>query len=136
MRELVSSTFAAAWATAAPGVPLVLENEGIPSGDIQALLTIELTTSQQMTHGTRGARRTQRNGWIQVKLWSPANAGVAGAAALGDAVREILEMVSLPSPIAGDEPVTTQAANSGPSGTDGRWYMTLVRIPFWFVERM
>ena len=134
MRELISATFAAAWAGAAAGVPLVLENEAMPSGDTFAQLTITPTTSTQATHGRVGRRKVRRRGWIQVKLWGPTNAGAAGLTALGDVAQGILEMVALPSPIAGADPVTTMAANAGPSGEDGRWYMNVLRFPFWYTE--
>lgn len=134
MRELVSATFATGWASAQPSVPLDLENEALPSSDTFAALTITLTTSAQMTQGARKTRRVRRNGYVQVKLWTPADTGAAGGAGLADTVRTVLEMVELPSPLAGDEPVTTQAGNTSPIGIDGRWYMTLVRIPFWYAE--
>lgn len=134
MREVVSAAFKTAWEAAQPSVPLVLENEALPSSDTFVLMTIAMTSAAQTTHGRVGTRRVRRDGWIQVKLWSPANAGAAGMAGLCDTVRGILEMVSLPSPVAGDDPVTTLAANMGPSGADGRWYMQLVRVPFWFRE--
>lgn len=134
MRELVCSTFAAAWPTASGGVPFALENEALPSADTFVQLTITPTTGAQATHGKRGNRKVTRRGWIQVKMWGPANVGSAGLAALGDVAQGILEMVSLPSPIAGDDPVTTLAANNGPAGEDGRWYMGLLRVPFWYRE--
>lgn len=131
MRELISSTFAAAWATAQPTVPLILENEAIPTGDTQALLTIVPTTSRQVTQGRTGARRVQRQGWIQVKLWTLANAGTATMAGLADAVGDVIEMIEIPDPTGG-EPIVTQAAAPGPSGnsSDGRWFMGTVRVPF------
>ena len=132
--ELISAIFAAAWPAEAPGVPLALENEALPSADRFAMLVVTLTTSQQTTQGARRSRRVQRNGWIQVKTWSPANEGRAGAAELADAVRRIFELVDLPSPIAGDEPVRTFAGVTQTIGTDGRWYTQVVRVPFWYVE--
>lgn len=134
MRELVSATFAAGWPAAAPGVPLLLEDEAAPSGDSFAALTITSTTGTQMTHGRIGNRKVRRQGWIQVKLWGPADEGAAGIAGLSAAVLQLLEMVSLPSVVPGDDPVTTLAAQAGPSGTDGRWFMGLVRIPLWYVQ--
>jgi len=138
MRELVSSTFATGWRTAQPGVDFALENEGrrLPpvGSDSFALATIILTTSGQMTQGALGNRRVRRDGWIQVKLWTPADTGAAGAAGMADSVRGLLEMVEMPSPNAGDEPVVTAAGSTQPVGTDGRWYLTLVRIPMYFVE--
>lgn len=136
MREAVSALFAASWPTASGGVPLALENEALPSADTFAQLTILPTTSQQMTHGRSGKRRVRRNGWIQVKLWGPVDRGAEGLADLGDAAQAILEMVAIPSPVAGDDPVTTQAAMAGSAqgAVDGRWYMAVTRIPFWYVE--
>ncbi|HEU4727686.1 MAG TPA: hypothetical protein VFT22_07350 [Kofleriaceae bacterium] len=136
MRELVSSTFLTAWTAQAPTVPLVLENEVLPSSDRFALLTIVPTTSEQTTQGRVGTRRVRRNGWIQVKLWTPANGGSRELAQLGGIAGAILELSSFPSPVAGDEPVTTLAAQSGAGGTDGRWYMGLVRVPFWYAEQV
>lgn len=136
MRELVASTFTAAWTAAQPDVPLALDNEALPTADTFISLTITPTTGAQVTHGRTGTRRFRRNGWLQVKLWGPANQGAAGLTALADAAQGILEAVSLPSPVAGDDPVTTLAANAGPGGasTDGRWWMQVVRVPFWYRE--
>lgn len=134
MRELVSATMVTAWTAQVPGIPLVLENEARPSADSFALLTITPTTSAQMTLGRAGIRRTRRDGWIVVKLWGPANAGSAGLAALADTVRGILEMVALPSPVVGEEPVVTFAAHTQPIGEDGRWYMSMVRVPCWWTQ--
>lgn len=134
MRELVMSTFDVAWRAAQPDVPLVLENEARPTSGQFVMLTIVPTSSQQMTQGRRGNRRVMRNVWLRVKLWGPVDEGSTGLAALGDAVQIILEMVSLPSPVAGDEPLTTLAAQSGPSGTDGRWSMGLISISAWYAE--
>ncbi len=87
-----------------------------------------------MSQGRIGTRRVRRDGWITVKLWVPADTGTHGPAGLDDDVRRILEMVRLPSPIGGDEALTTFAANMLPVGVDGRWYMSLVRVPFWYAE--
>ena len=134
MRELVSTTFANGWLAAEPLVPLALENETLPSSDSFALLTIQLTTSLQMTQGAPSTRRVQRNGWISVKLWGPANAGAMGVALLADRARTLLEMVDMPSPVTGDEPVTTLAGVTRPAGTDSRWYMCVVQVPFWYSQ--
>lgn len=136
MRELVSAAFAAAWTAAQPSVPVALENEALPTSDTFVLLTITPTTSPQMTHGRVGNRKIRRNGWIQVKLWGPANTGSAGLTALADVAQGILELTQFPSPIAGDDPVTTLGSSGGGGGasTDGKFYMQVVRVPYWFVE--
>lgn len=138
MRELIMSTFAAAWATQAPTVPLALENEALPTSAQFALLTIVPTVSQQITMNRPGARRVKRSGWIQVKLWSPVDTGSASLSALGDVAQGILELKSFPSPVPGDDPVTTLAAQAGAGGaaTDGRFYMAVVRVQYWFTERV
>jgi hypothetical protein len=140
MRELVSATFATGWPAIAPTVPFSLESEGAaippPDSEFFAYLSIQPTSSVQLTTGKRGVRKVRRNLWIQVKLWGPADQGSAAIAELSDKVADLLEMVSLTSPTAGDDPVVTQAAQSGPSGadTDGRWFMSVTRIPGWYME--
>lgn len=133
--ELISATFASRWPLVAPGVPFALENEALPHADSFVLLVVATTTSRTTTQGAKHQRRVQRDGWIEVKTWSPANEGRRGAAVLVDAVRQALELVDLPSPVLDDESVTTFASVTQPLGTDGRWYMQLVRIPFWYVNR-
>jgi hypothetical protein len=135
MREAVAASFAAGWALAQPAIPLDLDNEVAPSADAKALLQIQLTTSRQMTQGRNGTRRVQRQVWLAVKLWRPANEGSAALAGLADSARSLLEMVSIPSPVTGDEPVTTLASDGGVSPyTDGRWWMQVVRVPGWYAE--
>jgi hypothetical protein len=131
MREAVSAVFVAGWTA----TPFTLDNEAIDMGSSSfASLTITPTTSSQMTMGARGTRRTRRDGWITVKLWVTADTGATGMAALKGAVRNLLEMISIPSPLASDEQITTLAGSDTPVGVDGRWYMELVRLPFWYSE--
>lgn len=142
--EAIEAAAAAAWATAAAGVPLALVNEPLPTSDTFAALTVQLTTGAQTTSGPRGTRRTRRDGWIQIKLWSPAGAGMTRSAAevtagvlpklseLADLVRGIVEETTFGAST--PDPVTTLAASSTPVVTDGRWAMTVVRVPFWYAE--
>lgn len=59
-----------------------------------------------------------------------------------DAAVQIIEMTSFPSPIAGEDPVTTQASIAGgviwwagaDGELDGRWYKRFIRVPFWYCE--
>lgn len=137
MRELVMGTFAAAWSVQAPSVPLVLENEAFPSGFTSlCMLTVTPTVSTQMTMGRAPFRRIRRQGWIQAKLWAPPDVGSRDLAALGDIVQDILEFRSLPSPLPEDDPITILGAQAGASGasTDGKFYLALVRLPFWYTE--
>jgi hypothetical protein len=139
MRELVSATFAAGWDAAHPDIPLALDNEAIalPAAGSFAALTVTPTTSQQQTAGRRGARRVTRQGWIVVKLWVLADSGTAALAGLVATVRNLFELVDLPSPVAGDDALVTSASNQQPGGpsTDGKWFMQLVRTPFTYTEQ-
>lgn len=131
MREAVSAVFVAGWTA----TPFALDNEAVPmSATSFATLTITPTTSSQMTQGAPRSRRVRRNGWITVKLWVPADTGAAGMSVLKDAARELLEAIAIPSPLASDEQITTMAGSDTPVGVDGRWYMGLVRMPFWYSE--
>lgn len=134
MREVVSAAFVSGWTTAQPSIPLALENEALPSADSFVMLTIVTSNSQQATMGRTGTRRVKRQGYVQLKLWGPKDQGVAGITALADAAQGILEMKSLPSPLAEDDPVTFLASQNGGNTTDGRWFMILTRLPFWYSE--
>lgn len=137
MRELVSATFLAGWEAARPAIPAVLEDDQLPAADTFVQLTITPTTSSQQTAGRRATRRVERQGWAVVKMWVPALSGAASVAAdLVGTVRAILELVDLPSPIAGDDSLSTAASNQQSVGTDGRWYMLLVRTPFTYTSHV
>jgi hypothetical protein len=143
-RELISATFVTGWTAAHPTIPFALENEVRPDADAFAQLTIQLTVAGQMTQGAAGTRRERHNGWINVKLWTLANIGTASPATadgrgpratdLTETVRSVFRMRELASPVAGDEPITTGSPVPQPIGTDARWYMCLVRTPFWYVQ--
>jgi hypothetical protein len=133
--ELIAATFADGWTAGRPEVPFAIENEpaAMPSSGSFALLTIVPTTSDQATSGEVGTRLVARNGWIQVKLWTPAGGGIAGAHTLVQVVREIFEMQNLVGPDGG-ESIDTRVTSTMPLGTDGRWFMLLARTPFTFFE--
>jgi hypothetical protein len=135
--ELISRTFVAGWKAARPDVPFAIENEPgeLPSaGAVNfAYLTVVPTTNESLTSGEAGTRLVGRNGWIQVKLWVPAGDRTAGAYALAEVVRRIFELRNLIGP-GGGESLDTRASSTQPIGTDGRWFMLLVRTPFTYFE--
>ncbi len=134
--ELIEATFATGWAAAQPTVPFALENDPLPTSDAFVQLTTTFTTSNDTTQGALGTKRVQCNGWIVVKMWTPAGAGRALAAQLADSVRGIFEVVPLPSPVPGEESLLTQPGSTVTIGTDGRWFMQMRRIPMWFAMRV
>lgn len=136
----MSLAFTTGWPLAAPTVPFAIENEAgalptIPPATATsfAFLTIVPTTSDQLTSGEPGSRLVGRNGWIQVKLWTPAGDRTDDMDALVEAVKSIFEMVNLAGP-SGGETVDTRASSTDTIGTDGRWYMRLVRTPYTMFE--
>lgn len=141
MRRIVSETFVAGWTAGAPDIPFALENEALPSADKFALLTITLTTAQQTTQGGQGTRRERSGGWVNVKIWTPANTGMVAPAAgdadgqratdLAEIARGVFRLKTLPGQ-PGDEGITLQSPVTQTIGTDGRWFMQLVRTPFWY----
>lgn len=139
--EAIAKTFVARWPVVAPGVPFAVENKTgtlptIPpaTADQFAQLQVVMTTSDQLTSGEVGARLMGRNGWIQVKLWSPGGEGTGRSDALAEAARQVFEATDIFGPTLGDEPVNTMTTSTQPGGTDGRWFVRLSRTPFTFYE--
>lgn len=132
--ELISATFATGWGAAQPDVPFVLENDPLPSGDAFVQLTTTFTTSQDTTQGPIGTKRVQCNGWIVVKMWTPAGTGRALAAQLATAVRAVF-LAPMLSPVPNDEAINAQPGATVTIGTDGRWFMQMIRLPIYFVDR-
>lgn len=133
--ELITATFIAGWTAAMPDVPYTLRNEVLPSADTFVLMTATITTSKQTTQGPRATRRLVRNGWVQIKTWTPANGGALPSAALADAARGIFELRDVPSVVAGDEAMRFYEGTSMAPVQDDRWESQVVRVPFTFVDR-
>ncbi len=134
--EALSAAFVAGWEAAEPAVPFALDNELVTlptSGSFAAFNTL-FTTSQQMTQGAPSTRRVRRQGWIQVKIWTPAGDRSQTAAGLAGTCRDIFELKTFDGPIFGEEPITVQSGWYAPVSNDGRWYIVLSRFPFWFAE--
>ena len=132
--ELIVERFDSQWDTVAnpivaAGVPHVYDNEAIPAGDYLASCTIQHTITTPQTTGTVGTRRCERRGNIFVKVWVPSDAGRTVSTKLLDAALGIFEGQSLYS---GSENVTILAGATREIGTDGRWYMATVVLPFYY----
>jgi hypothetical protein len=143
--EAVDELFAANWPTlsaaiaanpalpsayTSTGVPYALDNEGIAVTDYFALCTLVHTTRQQITVGQTGTRRTESRGYIMVKLWSPADTGRMNQALLAGCARSIFDGVNVSSPVPGDEPMVVNAGATAELGSDGRWFMQVIKFPF------
>lgn len=135
--ELIAETWLAQWPAASGNVPFAFDGEAFTPpepGDTFAHLSVLSTEAGggQLTSGEVGTRLVGRGGWIVVKLWWPADRGVAGLRTLVEAVRTVFEMRTLSS--GSGDGVDTQASVPQSGGTDGRWIMMLVRTPFLVLE--
>lgn len=133
--ELITQAFVDRWTAAMPAVPFTLRNDALPSSDTFVLMTAMVTTGQLTTQGPRGTRRIERRGWVQIKTWAPAGGGARSSAQLADAARAVLELVTIPPAVAGDEAITTLASTTTDPTVDGQYENQVVRIPFVFAER-
>lgn len=139
--EAIAKRFVASWPTVSGDVPFAVENKTgelptIPpaTADQFAQLEVIMTTSDQLTSGEVGSRFMGRNGWIQVKLWSPGGEGTGRSDALAEAARQIFEATDIAGPNPSDEPVNTFTTSTQPGGMDGRWLVRLSRTSFTFYE--
>lgn len=132
--ELIESTFATGWAAAQPAIPFVLENDPLPTSDAFVQLTTAFTTSNNTTQGPAGTQRVQNNGWVVVKTWTPAGTGRALAAQLAGSVRSVFRAPMI-SPVPNDEAINAQPGATVTIGTEGRFFMQMIRLPFWYTDR-
>lgn len=128
--ELIAERWAASWG---PTPPYGFDNEAFRSLDPQwARVTVQHTTSMQLTHGPIGGRRFEYRGNIVVQLFGDVDAGRAGVSTLVEAVKVALDSQSLGgSPSV--EPLTTYAATTRETqskATEGKWYQLNVIVPF------
>lgn len=131
--EAISALVVAQWPAVTSGLPLALEDEAMLSADSFGQLTIRHTTARQITMGNTGVRRVERKGNIYLKIWGPVDAGRAGTSGIADAVRGFLEMVNI-AVVGQVEPLTTYAGYTQEAGSDSRWYMTVVIVPFVYYQ--
>jgi hypothetical protein len=127
--ELIVEQFMAQWAIVQPTVPAELANEAATAPDTFVTCTVKHTTSQQLSTGPKGTRIVERKGYVFVKIWTPANKGTLLASQLADSARAALELLDIPQAGPPNNPVTVSEGETQELGTDGRWYMSLVRFP-------
>lgn len=122
------------WPSLHPDVPFVLDDEEFQAPATWARFSIVHTVSNQISMGGPGQRRFERRGRIAVQLFGEVNQGSAQLAGFADDVRTLLECKSII--VAPNDYVRTYAGTTTkPSGgTDGRWAMRLVTIPYWYTE--
>lgn len=85
------------WMTLWPGLSgstsYVFDNDAIDQPPSYARVSISMLDEQQHTLGNSGARKFLETGLIDVKLYSPANAGRGPSDAMVDLVRQVFQSV-------------------------------------------
>lgn len=119
------------WATGWTGlhadIPYTLDNENFTGVPTWARVTIVNTVRTQTTVGPKGTRRFEQRGRIAVQLFGDIDKGSLELVALGDDVRSLLQGEAI---VVDDQEIALFEAAATPAGTDGRWNMRLVTIPF------
>jgi hypothetical protein len=114
-------------------VPWTTRNEAAASDQLGPLgawarIAVRHAVSQQITMGPIGSRRFQRSGNVFVQLFGPVNTGQALLASLADDVRSVMEGPQL----GGD--LVIDAGSTREGDEDGQWCMSVVVLPFRYVE--
>lgn len=107
----------------------VPSNEIRDAADEWVRIALVPAVSRQTTLGT--SPRWTREGNIAVQIFTMSNTGTKRASELADDVRTVLEGRFIE--VVGDH-VVTSAGSSSPGGADGKWFITLVTVPYRFDE--
>lgn len=129
--EAVQETWLAAWLAMHPDIPTTFSNETFTAPANWVRLVTRHTVSHRLTMGLTH-RRWSRIGLIAVQLFGEVNVGEGCLAQLADDTRSILEGIVFGGGQGWTDAGTT---NDAVKDTDGRWFMKLVTIPFWYQQQ-
>ncbi len=132
--EAISKRWSVSWSALQPAIPFVFDNEADHSVDSWARVSIQPTSSRQISMGPAGTRRFERRGNIFVQLFGALNVGRAALATLAADVRTTFEAQTIATAGGGGEPIVTYAASMQDVSTDERWSIVVATVPFSFVE--
>lgn len=123
---------------AAPTVPYGIDNRKLTQpAPIFAVVEIVNVDGDQVTMGRPGARRFERNGYIDVRLYGPRDQGRGALDTLAEYVKEIYESTRLGA--VGEERGVVTLAMAASEVRDSKEYpdlwCVLCRIPFWYHQR-
>lgn len=128
--EAICARWKTQWEAAYPAVPYSFPNEAVTppaDGSAYVALAINEETSRQASLAPIGDRRFERNGRVLIRIGVPADGGQKLLAQYVKTARDVFEGVSFGG-------VNTFAVSSRPSGTDGRWFYSVVDAPFRYYE--
>lgn len=126
--EAIQQRFIDGWTAIHPAdpedpdhVPFTFSGEVFDSSDTWVRLSVNHSTRNQMTAGATA--RFDSRGNIMVQLFGSIDIGATQLAELAEDVRTVLEGIRL-------QDIVIRAGASRPAGTDGRWEMKIVTLPF------
>jgi hypothetical protein len=135
--ELVLLHWKTGWEALHPANPahvdhvrFVTRNVATPNAATWVRITLQHTSSRQLTQGQAPYRRWERRGWIAVDIYVPINTGTLLASQLAGHVRSILEGKSIGS----TDRVVTYEGPTEERGEEGQWARSMVKVPFRYVE--
>lgn len=142
-RKAILSWWMARWHTKvggtqdAPTVPYAIDNRRMTQSTTFAVVSVSNLPSEQVTMGRPGARRFERPGWIDVRLYGPRDQGAGALDTLAEYVKDIFESTRIGA-IGEHRGITTYATSVGELRGDKEYpdlWVLLCRTGFEFHER-
>jgi hypothetical protein len=122
---------------AAPTVPYAIDNRKMTQVATFAVVQISNLTADQVTMGAEGARRFERPGFIDVRLYGPRDQGTGALDTLAEYVKEIFEATRIGA-VGEHRGITTYATTVTEVRNDREYpdlWCVLVRTGFEYHER-
>lgn len=108
-------------------VPYTYDNEIFESALRWVRLSVRHTVSKQTTMGSAPSRRFEREGFVMVQVFANVNVGRGELADLAADVRTVLEGKRFAG-------LVIHAGSTQETPSDGVWAMTVISLPFRYVE--
>lgn len=142
-RKAILSWWIARWHTkvggtqAAPTVPYTVDNRKMTQATAFAVVEVTNLPADQVTMGAPGARRFERPGWIDVRLYGPRDQGALALDTLAEYVKEIFEATRIGA-VGEERGIVTYATSISEQRRDKEYpdlWCVLCRTGFEFHER-
>lgn len=125
-RKVIYDKFVTLWGTTSP-FTFANEQFNEPENLPWVRLTVLNELGQQETQGVIGNRKYNRSASIKAQVFTLANTGVSKSDELTTKIQDIFEGNTFTG-------VYIYNSNINEIGTDGKWYMALVEISFFYDE--